>query len=211
MFTLKRYQQETLKVLRKYLEKARLISPSQAFSDIMKEQGITNAPYNTYGLGNIPYVCLRLPTGGGKTVLASYAIKEASSSYLEKDYPLVLWIVPTTIIKEQTMEALCQSGHPYRQALDEYFSGKVSVHDIKNVTQIRPVDLVNKVCIILTTIASLRVENKDGRRIYNHNEYFQDFFERVRFTHIEGLDVNEEGPDRGKIKYSFANLCHIFS
>jgi type III restriction enzyme len=41
---------------------------------------------------------LRLPTGGGKTVLASYSVKVAKQAYLEQDYPILLWLVPTNTI-----------------------------------------------------------------------------------------------------------------
>ena len=208
MFTLKKYQQNTLDILRNFLEKARLTSATQAFKDIMTDLGNGHIPYQTYGLGDIPYICLRLPTGGGKTILASYAIKEAANAYLEQEYPLVIWMVPTTTIKEQTLEALNKPGHPYRQALDEHFNGKVAIYDIKNVCQIRPTDLINKVCIVVTTLASLRVDNIDGRRIYDHNEDFQDFFQRIKITDYS-LDIIKDGTNKGKPKYSFANLCHI--
>ncbi|OYX60293.1 MAG: hypothetical protein B7Y89_16590 [Novosphingobium sp. 32-60-15] len=57
------------------------------------------------GLIETPYVCLRLPTGGGKTILAAHSITVAKESWLEKDFPLVLWLVPTTTIRRQTVEA----------------------------------------------------------------------------------------------------------
>lgn len=208
MFELKRYQQDTINALAEYLRIAREMGAASAFTAFMHEKGVKGAIYNTYDLGDIPYVCLRLPTGGGKTVLASYGIREAAFHYMNKVNPLVIWLVPTITIAEQTLACLRQPKHPYRQAIDEYFGGRVSVFAISDVTEIRPQDFENKVCIVIGTLASLRVQDKTGRRIYDHNENYQPHFERLK--HIPaGMDLIEEGADKGKIKNSFVNLCRL--
>lgn len=208
MFELKRYQQDTINALAEYLRWARTMGAASAFTAFMHEKGVKGAIYNTYDLGDIPYVCLRLPTGGGKTVLASYGIREAATLYMNKVNPLVIWLVPTITIAEQTLACLRQPKHPYRQAIDEYFGGRVSVFAISDVTEIRSQDFENKVCIVIGTLASLRVQDKTGRRIYDHNENYQPHFERLK--HIPaGMDLIEEGADKGKIKNSFVNLCRL--
>lgn len=208
MFELKRYQQDTINALAEYLRWARTMGAASAFTAFMHEKGVKGAIYNTYDLGDIPYVCLRLPTGGGKTVLASYGIREAATLYMNKVNPLVIWLVPTITIAEQTLACLRQPKHPYRQAIDEYFGGRVSVFAISDVTEIRSQDFENKVCIVIGTLASLRVQDKTGRRIYDHNENYQPHFERLK--HIPaGMDIIEEGADKGKIKNSFVNLCRL--
>lgn len=209
MFELKKYQKDTLDVLKDFLLESRLSgSPSDSFVKILKKQGI-NTIYKTQELGNIPYACLRLPTGGGKTLLASYSIKDACQSYLEKDFPLVLWLVPTNTIREQTIETLKDPRHSYRKVLDEYFEGKVAVFDIADVVNIRPHDLGSKVCIVVGTLATLRVQDTTGRKIYADNESFEPHFERLS-ENISDLEIFEEGEKKGKVKHSFANLCHIY-
>ena len=89
-------------------------------------------------LPNVPYVCLRLPTGGGKTILGAHAIGIARDAWMEKDYPMVLWLVPSNTIRLQTVEALKNTRHPYRQALDEAFDGRVRVFDIADFTHDPP-------------------------------------------------------------------------
>ena len=42
-----------------------------------------------------PYVCLRLPTGGGKTFLAARAVKVGAKFLERENNPLVLWHIPT--------------------------------------------------------------------------------------------------------------------
>jgi type III restriction enzyme len=71
-----------------------------AFEQALIRQKQNHVPYRHYAFDQIPYVCLRLPTGGGKTVLASYIVKVAKQAYLEQDYPVVLWLVPTNTIRE---------------------------------------------------------------------------------------------------------------
>src|SRR3546814_20012762 len=78
-------------------------------------------------LPGIPFVWLRLPTGGGKTILGTHAVGIGRDAWVEKDYPLVLWLVPSNTIRRQTAEALKNARHPYRQALDEAFEGRVRV------------------------------------------------------------------------------------
>src|SRR5690606_33822533 len=128
------------------------------------------------GLSGTPYVCLRLPTGGGKTILAAHSIEIARTHWMERDYPPVLWLVPTTTIRKQTFEALKNTRHPYRIALDEAFSGRVRVLDIGDFDQLTPHDLTAKCCVIVGTIQTLRVSNTEGRKVYSHNENLEPHF-----------------------------------
>lgn len=202
---LKDFQQRALDTLKAYLERVRLSGdPKQSFIQTYSEC-CTDAPIPAYReLTGAPNVCLRLPTGGGKTLLAAHSIAVAGHSFLERDYPVVLWLVPTSTIRKQTAEALKQPSHPYRSAIDEAFNGRVSVFDISEIEQIRPQDLTERVCIVVATIQSLRTSNPDGRRAYAHSETFEPHFSHVPDT-MTGLDWNEQG----KIKFSFVNLMAV--
>jgi type III restriction enzyme len=208
MFSLKTYQQRALAELRDYLEAARLSDPKSAFDERVSTGGAATGSYRTIpGLEKAPYVCLRLPTGGGKTVLAAYAVETAARAYLEKDFPLVLWLVPTNAIRRQTLEVLERPGHPCREALDRAFGGNVTVVDIGDVATLRPHDLRSRCCIAVGTLATLRVGETEGRRIYSHNENFEPHFAGIP-ENTPGLERIEEGPDTGRLKFSFANLLH---
>ena len=207
---LKQYQVETLAVLRRFFEEARAAGPKNAY------EAITRAPEQAERLGRyagaytplarlpeIPYVCLRLPTGGGKTVLAARAVAVARDAWIEKDYPLVLWLVPSNTIRIQTVQALKNTRHPYRQALDDSFSGRVRVFDVTDFTQLRPHDLREHCCIVVGTIQTLRVKSTEGRKVYAHNEHLE--------SHFTGIPENAralEMLEGGGVKFSFANLLH---
>ena len=202
---LKPFQRTALNTLATYLQRARISgNPEQAFLQIFHERapGKTPPPYRTIaGLAGVPNVCLRLPTGGGKTLLAAHTVSVAGRNYLERDYPVVLWMVPTNTIRVQTAEALKKPSHPYRAALDEAFDGRVSVFDVSEIAQIRPQDLTERVTIIVTTIQSLRTSNTDGRKVYAHSENFE-----PHFAHVQPNTPGLERDDKGNIKFSFVNL-----
>lgn len=203
---LKHFQKRTLETLKSFLEEARLTGPEKAFAKhALSPDGRIPAYRKIAGLEAVPYVCLRLPTGGGKTILAAHSIQVAAQSYIEKDFPLVLWFVPTSTIQAQTIEALKNPSHPYRQAVDDAFEGRVGVFDVDEVDRIRPKDLTESVCIVVSTFAAFRVEETDIRKVYSHNENFEPHFSRIP-ANAEGLETIKEGPDAGKVKFSFANL-----
>jgi type III restriction enzyme len=208
---LKQYQNDTLSVLRRFFEEARVAGPKNAYEAITKEPeqakrlGRYGGTYRPLAeLPNVPYVCLRLPTGGGKTILGAYSIGIARDAWVEKDYPMVLWLVPSNTIQLQTAEALKNVRHPYRQALDEVFNGRVRVFDIADFTHIRPHDIRDHCCIVVGTIQTLRVSKPEGRKVYAHNENMEPHFTTLpkRLPGLETLEGNG-------VKFSFANLMHI--
>ena len=201
--SLKVYQQRALSSLGQFLEDARLTGPASAF-----EKNVDPGLVTTYkpmpGMEATPYVCLRIPTGGGKTVMGAHIIQAAGDAYLERTFPVVMWMVPTTQIKNQTLEAFRNPRHPYRQELDEAFGGKVEVFDVEDFTHIRPADLGTKVCVVISTMAALRVENQDGRKVYEHHEDLETHF-AGSVSDLPYLEQNSSG----KAIASFANLLKL--
>lgn len=212
---LKDYQKETLATLSRFFQDARVGGPKVAYETIVNEPA-QKARLGRYAgayraleaVPLAPYVCLRLPTGGGKTVLAARAVAVARDSWIEKDHPLVLWLVPTNIIRLQTVQALKNTRHAYRQALDEAFEGRVRIFDIADFAMIRPQDLRDQTCIVVGTIQTLRVSNTEGRKVYAHHEDLEPHFSIVPPNALD-LERSEGGPNSGQIKFSFANLMHL--
>lgn len=202
-FTLKLYQQRSIDSLERFFQAARLGPPAEAFAaTVEKGLGATYMPMP--GMPEVPYVCLRIPTGGGKTVMGAHIIRSAAHALLEREHPLVMWMVPTTQIKTQTLEAFRDPRHPYRKELDDSFGGQVAVFDVADFAQMRPADLATKVCLVIATIAALRVENQEGRKVYEHHEDLEAHF----VGGIRELSYLERGPN-GKTLASFANLLKL--
>ena len=79
MIALKDYQQRVLDSLARFLPPMRPRRPSRArrFSVRCERNGAQMLPYIPVAASGLeagmPYVCLRVPTGGGKTLLACHA------------------------------------------------------------------------------------------------------------------------------------------
>lgn len=200
---LKRYQQRALESLERFFEATRTGNPADAFA-ACADKGLDDRYKPMPGLPAVPYACLRIPTGGGKTVMGAHIIQAAGRALLEREFPLVMWMVPTTQIKTQTLDAFRNPRHPYRQELDDAFDGKVAVFDVADFAQIRPADIGTRVCIVISTVAALRVTDKEGRKAYEHHEDLE--------THFAGntkeLGHLDKGKD-GKALASFANLLKL--
>lgn len=210
--TLKNYQRRTLLELQHFLEQASTKGAAAAFESAVPDEfgkrayaPITDEDGEPLaGLQRVPYVCLRVPTGGGKTVMGAHIIKIAAESYLNRENPLVLWLVPTKQIKSQTLEAFKNTRHPYRMELDEAFGGRAAVFDIADSEQVRPQDLKDKVCLFIGTMATARVTDPEIRSFYAHKEALEPHFLNLRGGHP---DLERE--PGGGIAYSFANLLRL--
>jgi type III restriction enzyme len=211
MLTLKKYQKDTLEILRLFLEEARFGNHATAFENQRTEPAKRAVPLGYRPLPELestPYVCLRLPTGGGKTLLGAYTISTAAQAFLEQDLPLVLWLVPTNTIRHQTLETLKNPRHPNREAITQTFGSQALVLDIADFTQIRPQDIRYKAVILVGTIQTLRVDNTEGRKVYAHHEDLEPHFVNIPKT-LVGLEKKEDGPGQGTIKFSFRNLLAL--
>ena len=200
---LKRYQRRALESLGKFFDAARLQGPAEAFAQTV-DIGLPAEYKPMPGLPAVPYACLRIPTGGGKTVMGAHIIQSAGRSLLEREFPLVLWMVPTTQIKTQTLDAFRDPRHSYRQELDDAFDGKVAVFDVTDFAQTRPADLGTKVCIVISTVAALRVTDKEGRKVYEHHEDLEAHF-AGNTKDLGYLDKDKHG----KTLASFANVLRL--
>lgn len=209
---LKEYQKRALKGLRAYLEQARVSGPAAAFELLAEQEGVP-VPYRPIAddqgqpvaaLVPVPYVCLRIPTGGGKTVMGAHIIRAAAETYLERDKPLVLWLVPSKQIKSQTLEAFKNPRHPYRRELDDAFGGQVAVFDIADAGQIRPQDIAERLCLVIGTLATARVNDTEIRDFYAHKEDLEPHFLALG-AQRPALDTL----DGGGVKFSFANLLKL--
>ncbi len=210
---LKPYQARALDRLRAFLERARLSSPAEAYRAVTADDPAASrfvTPYTPLaGLPDAPYCCIRLPTGGGKTILAAHAIKAAAGGPIERERPFVLWLAPTKTIAGQTLDALRRPDHPYRRAIGDAFPGVgVRVLDVGERRTILPQELSASVIVVVGTYQGFNVGNTEGRLVYADDEAFEAHFAGVP-ADAPGLERNADGARAGKVKLSFANLLHL--
>ena len=176
---LKNYQRQTLEALSKFLNAAKLIGSAAAFKENRNAPSYSPEYRSLSGLDDAPYICLRLPTGGGKTLMGACSIKIAAENFLEREYSLVLWLVPTDTIRQQTLKALRDPRNFYWQVLNETFQGQIKIFDVTEFRQLRPQDLTQSLNIFVATFQSFRVTNKEGRKVYQPNEYLEPCFREI--------------------------------
>src|SRR5690606_31730802 len=100
----------------------------------------------------LPNVYFKVPTGGGKTFLACHSIDLINKLYLKQQYGMVLWIVPTKQIYEQTLISLRDRNHPYRQVLDVSSGGKTLI--LEKLEHFTVDDVKANLCVLLLMLPS---------------------------------------------------------
>jgi type III restriction enzyme len=212
MFQLKEYQQKALDALKSYFQTTNLLRAAgmrvparHAFAEVTLESFGQSRPYNPVpGLEGLPYVCLRMPTGAGKTFVACYAAKSAAQDLVQADHPLILWLVPSNAILKQTVAALKDRNHPYRQALDAEF-GNVTVLDRQEALAVTPAMLLGGATILVSTIQAFRVDDTEGRKVYEESGALMGHFDNLPTALLRDLDCH----DNGQPKRSLANVLRL--
>lgn len=217
MLTLKSYQQSVLDALNEFLTACRSKTVPEAFTAQIANQGRTTEVYQPL-FGDVPCVCLRVPTGGGKTILAAHSVALAGKAMLDTDSPIALWLTPSDTIRTQTLEALADVRHPYRQALAQSFGDRVQVCDLESLQTVSPHDLGKAAIVIVATIQSFNVTNTATRNVYSFFEELAPHFDNLPPALLAGLEkVTQEdidaqpyltAKDIGRVKHSVANWLH---
>lgn len=201
MLELKGYQKRSLEELETYLRLTVTHGAKMAF--LLR----TERPYRSVPqLPDLPYVCLRVPTGGGKTLMACHALGIAAEEYLQVERTVCLWLTPTNTIRDQTLEALRNPQHPYRQVLDAQFTGQVTVMDLAEALYVQRGTLSGETCIVVSTLAALRVEDTDGRKVYESSGVLQHHFTALNAVLEDIIEKREDG----SVPYSLANVLRLW-
>lgn len=130
---MKRYQKKVIQDLSRYME---LLNQEgnmgKAYTTFWNEKGVNVGfggikPYQNI-LPGVPNLCLKVPTGGGKTFIACNAVKTIFDGLPESKMKAVVWLVPSDAILTQTLAALRNPDHPYRMKLNADFGARVEVY-----------------------------------------------------------------------------------
>lgn len=215
---LKEYQRTALDELKGFLEATRSKEIAEAYAASLESQKRFDEPYQAL-FGDAPAVCLRVPTGGGKTIMASHAIAIAGKALQDTDSPVALWLTPSDTIRTQTLEALANVRHPYRMALADYFGDRVQVCDLESLQTISPHDVGKSAIVIVATIQSLNISDTSKRNVYSFFEELAPHFDGLPDHSTAGMEKVAESDlevqpyltkrDIGRVKYSVANWLHL--
>ena len=68
--------------------------------------GLGGVPSYNDTIAGVPHVCMKVPTGGGKTFMACAALKRIFDAMPLDKERVVIWLVPSDSILTQTIERL---------------------------------------------------------------------------------------------------------
>ncbi len=171
---LKQYQKEAITALDNFCNLAQGKSLAESF------KSITGNQYLEIDESPAPYVCMRVPTGGGKTLIAAKCLRILTNEYLNKDYHLVFWLAPSDKIVTQTLEALKDKTHFYRQILDKEFDN-INVLSLQDAYR-QKFDPTEELVIIVGTIQSFRTNSKEGRKFFGENSNYYEMLKHRDIT-----------------------------
>jgi type III restriction enzyme len=181
---LKDYQQRVIDNLEQYLS---ILAENQHLGKAFKAYWIANnlreEKIEAYknNVSGVPHVCAKVPTAGGKTFIAVNAIKtifDAFAIHHPERSKLVIWLVPSLTILEQTFKNLDDCNHPYRQRLNTLFSNRVAIYEKRDLLMgagFSADSVKEQLSIVVMSFDSLRAKNKEDRKVFQDNGYLASF------------------------------------
>ncbi|MBE7495350.1 MAG: DEAD/DEAH box helicase family protein [Verrucomicrobiaceae bacterium] len=177
------------------------------------------APYLTRldGLNRpIPNVTFKVPTGGGKTLLATAAVEIIQVDFFRRQTGFVLWVVPSDAIYKQTWKQLANREHPYRQMLERASGGRVKM--LEKGDAFTKQDAESYLCVMLLMLPSAARQSKETLRMFRDSGKFTSFFpieddalaNKALLERVPNLDVNDllEGKATGADALKWVSLKH---
>lgn len=198
---LKKYQKSTLEILDNFLKNLRKVGLILSFVVA------TEKKYKVSAFADVPFICIKIPTGGGKTFVASHAVEKIMSGALQNkmEKGIVLWFTPSEAIRTQTLKKLKDRQDWHRRVLDESFDNNVKVFSNEEALQIRKEDVSNNLCIIIASLEAFRKEKSLQKKykVYQENGELLDHFE-----HIDEIKILEKDSE-GSVINSLANVVRL--
>lgn len=172
----------------------------------------------------IPSICLKVPTGGGKTLLATAAVERIQTDYLRRQTGLVLWVVPSDAIYKQTWKHLANREHPYRQMLERASGGRVKM--LEKTDAFTKCDIQSQLCVMVLMLPSAARKTQATLRLFRDSGRFTSFFpveddsaaNQALLDEVGNLDINDladmgfaEGivPGSVSVKQSLGNVLRL--
>jgi type III restriction enzyme len=206
VFAPKPYQQDVLDSVRRYFGKCHeLGSPGLAFTATTEELRGRGLAYNRIDgfAPDMPYFCLRVPTGGGKTWLAAKSAALVNTHLLRTEHGVVLWLVPSKAIREQTLRLLRDRDSTLHAALAE--AGAVTVIDLDEARSLTRATLDTSTVVIVSTVQAFNREDREGLKVYQSNgtlmQHFDGLSEAQRANLLQDAD--------GFVPCSLANVLRL--
>src|SRR3989344_5532504 len=185
---LKDFQITVIEALKNfYIEAEKQKSAVEKLDENLKSSvSYVDAVYNKLGFSHFadrpkngvdeyyPRFCLKVPTGGGKTLIAIEAICEYQNLFIKNKTGLVVWITHRETIYRQTIEKLKDKSHAYRQMLDQCSGNRTII--LEKGQPLRRQDVENNLVVLMLMIQSAGKSSKENMRVFQDSGGYIDFF-----------------------------------
>lgn len=166
----------------------------------------------------VPNATLKVPTGGGKTYLACAALSRIFGRYVSANTGMVLWIVPNEAIYTQTLKALRNRDHAYRQTLDRAAANRVKV--LEKGDPLHKADIETHLCVMVLMLQAANRDNQNTLRLFRDRGDVHGFVpadgeqaaHKALHDAIPNLDIYDladGGPPWPMVKASMGNAMRI--
>lgn len=168
----------------------------------------------------VPHVCLELPTGSGKTLIAGHAVGRILSALDGATTGLVLWVVPSDAIYQQTRAQLRDRGHAVRQALEVASGGRLKL--LEKGSDFTRADVEDGLAVMLLMLQSARLPKPQSEqkalKVFRESGRYGSFFPegddltaaqalKARVPNLETHDL--ASGDAGAVVQSLGNTLKI--
>lgn len=205
-FAPKLYQQSVLDSVERYFRNCHVLpSPSLAFTHTTEALWGQGLPYHRIDgfAPDMPYFCLRVPTGGGKTWLAAKCAALVNTHLLRSAHGVLLWLVPSKAIRDQTLKQLKDRSSPLHLALAE--AGPVTVLDLDEAKSVTRATLDTSTVVIVSTVQAFNREEREGLKVYQSSGALMQHFEHLADAQRANLLRDTDG----SLPYSLANVLRL--
>ncbi|MEM7576032.1 MAG: DEAD/DEAH box helicase family protein [Planctomycetota bacterium] len=228
---LKRYQQDVVERVERYLRKlaeyqadGERYASRAAWDDLNLSASSGGYHERKNGLGkDLPQFCIQVPTGGGKTLIATQVLGSIYRTVLQarRGAGIVLWVVPSDQIYKDTLGRLRDREDLYRMALEHAIGRRIELWDKQDIRRITPGQVRECLNILVIKLASANRQTKDDLKFFqdgggNVTLHFPPEYDSTAhaelletFPNLDTFDAPGSGPGGKLIQTSIGNLVRI--
>ncbi|MCL4482689.1 MAG: DEAD/DEAH box helicase family protein [Bacteroidetes bacterium] len=227
---LKKYQIKVVNALKQFLQTAieaksalGAVQPNSRFipdwvEPVFKDLQLKYSDRCNNGLRQYyPRIVIKVPTGGGKTLLAVEAIREYQNLFAQKRTGLVVWIVPSETIYSQTVQKIRDKGNPLRQLLDQCSGNRTII--LEKGQRLTTNDIEENLVVLFVMIQAIsRTNGREALKIFQDSGGYDSFFpadnrydlHKQLLEQIPNLDfISALGTEQPLIKTSLGNAIRV--
>lgn len=170
----------------------------------------------------IPNLCVKVPTGGGKTLLGCAILEPLLSHISGRQSGLVLWVIPTDAIFRQTWSAFANRESGYRQRLERASGGRVKL--LRKDDAFTKEDTERFLCVLMIMLqaGAIREDSKEKRKLFQDSGRYPSFFPEaddfnankellMAVPNLDRVELDDEDYRAGQVmvKHSLNNVFRM--